>query len=226
VAVKSVRGAQNVELQAGRAEELAPGCELVARGAPPGQGVRLRVVKVTGLSSSQSAVINGRVEAVKPGDLFELDKWVAPDRPNLTVWVPPAATPAEIAAASTVFREFQKRHPESEMSIDPATLSPSHVVSWDGQAWSLRGPGGTRALGRQLSVAAIEAATASLAAAVEKPTFFLQLPPTPALIRSLDLGDSSRNSVIERTAAGWALSTCWPAAWPAPASTTHGSSWG
>jgi hypothetical protein len=194
VAVRNVKGGQ-VFLQGGRAEELAPGCELVARGTKPGQGPRLRVAEVMGLSSSRAAVVGGSPEAVKPGDLYELDRWVAPERPNLTVWTPSPASRGEIAAAVAVFNEFRRKHPELAISTDPTALAPSHVVSWDGQGWSLGGPGPSRPLGRQVSVTALEAAAAAVGTA-EKPVFFFQIPPPVELLRALELGAQSRNSAV------------------------------
>ncbi len=69
---------------------LREGCEL-KRVAPAGPPVELRITKVNGLASSEAVISDktGEASPVHVGDLFELTKWVAPDREQLRVFVGP-----------------------------------------------------------------------------------------------------------------------------------------
>ena len=87
-AVTSVdKGTGEIQIAGGRAMNLYPGCEL-KRIVPEIPAVGIKVVQVTGLSSSTAAIIeNGPGAAVKVGDLFQLDRWVVPAGESLRIYM-------------------------------------------------------------------------------------------------------------------------------------------
>lgn len=121
-----------VKLNGGLAMNLHEGCEL-KRIQPAGASARIRVTKVSGLSSSDAAIVEGG--EVKPGDLFVIDKWVAPDRAMLRAFVGPAAAQAEIESAEAAAKELRAR---GMLDEDPTAHAPTHVAEWDGRRWKVR----------------------------------------------------------------------------------------
>jgi hypothetical protein len=133
VAAGRVTGAV-VKLNGGLASGLQEGCELV-RVHPSGAAVRLRVSKITGIATSDAEVLEG--EAVRSGDLFELDKWTAPGGPILRLFVGTSAPESEILRAARFATAFKRR--ASSMWIDdPSERTPTHLIQWDGARWTLR----------------------------------------------------------------------------------------
>src|SRR5437016_7723408 len=68
-----------VHLQAGAGIGLNEGCELrkVGSRADTG-GARIRVTKVTGLSSSEAVILDS-LAGIQEGDLFQVVRWTVPD---------------------------------------------------------------------------------------------------------------------------------------------------
>jgi uncharacterized caspase-like protein len=99
VAVGYVDAAKKqLELNAGLAMRLHPGCEL-KRVEPASPPLRIRVTEVNGPASSNAEVIApGAITGVQEGNLFQLEKWVAPDEELLRVYIGPAI-PAELRSA-------------------------------------------------------------------------------------------------------------------------------
>lgn len=131
IAVGRVNG-KIVKLNGGLAMNLHEGCELKAIQAKD-VPARLRITKVTGLSTSDAILIEGA--ELKPGDLFLLDKWVAPDRDMLRVFIGPPAPRAQIESAVAAANELRRR---GMLDEDPTAHAPTHVIEWDGSHWQLR----------------------------------------------------------------------------------------
>jgi hypothetical protein len=159
VAAGRVNGSQ-VKLNGGLAMNLHEDCEL-KRVTPADPPVRIRVTKVNGLSSSDAMVVEGT--NVKPGDLFELDKWVVPDREMLRV--------------------LRRR---SMLTEDPTEHPPTHVVQWEKSQWTLREniPGAIPGvLGEMSADQILRVAPAGAHIAV-------LIPPASSLVESMSLGAS------------------------------------
>jgi hypothetical protein len=127
--------ASQVKLNGGLAMNLHEGCEL-ERIQPPASAampVRVRVIKVNGLSSSDAVIVDGA--GVREGDLFQMDKWVAPDRETLRVFIGAAAPPDEEQSAVAAAKELRLR---GMLDEDPTVHSPTHIVQWDRSRWTLR----------------------------------------------------------------------------------------
>lgn len=197
VAARNVAGRDAIALQGGRAEDLSPGCELVSR-RRDGAQVRIRITAVTGLSDSMATLVSGPLESIKAGDLFELDKWVAPDRPTLTVWVPPALAPSDWASMERTIAELRKKRTDLTFSTDPTVLAPTHTIFWDGRRWTLRSGDSVVACGRHPSTADLDKALTVTPPdrAGDRTVVYFQIPPPPDLVGALDLGARSHNSAI------------------------------
>lgn len=86
----------SVTLQGGWVHGLAVGSELRRLEAPANRATRIRVTALQGLGRSKAVLISeaqiANVE-VTPGQLFEIDTWVAPDQGTLKVWAPRTMSP-------------------------------------------------------------------------------------------------------------------------------------
>lgn len=156
VAVGAVRG-QEVELLGGAAMGLAEGATLV-RPAGARAKVRLTVTRVLGFGRSLAGVAapsDGDLATVSVGDLVEVERLalVAPEPLRVHVGdTLPLARVLAAARALAPLRASQALH----LVADPLQVDPTHVLSWRGGAWVLRGPDGAeRALGPSLDVAGL-----------------------------------------------------------------------
>ena len=69
-------GEDGIDLQGGLAAGLRPGTELKPGGATRDPALRLRVVNTSGWSRARAEVNAGDPAAIRPGDLFAVDRWV------------------------------------------------------------------------------------------------------------------------------------------------------
>ncbi len=138
VAVARVAGPA-IRLNGGLAMNLHDGCEL-KRVSPPKPEVEIRVTKVNGLATSDAVISGGSEDpTVRPGDLFEIVKWSAPDRELMRVWEGAAVPAGELRRMSAIAGELRKQ-PSIHWVEDPSADPPTHVLSWDAGTshWSLR----------------------------------------------------------------------------------------
>ncbi len=141
VAARKVTGT-TVELQGGRVLGLAIGCELVRMPKSSDEApVRIEITNVAGLSKSVAQVRSGPPESVRPGDLFQLDKWVQPEEGILRVYLPPK--PPTLARVMAVAKSVAALQLPGCVE-DPTVTPPDFVMSWNGSEWVLarNGPGG------------------------------------------------------------------------------------
>lgn len=123
-----------IKLDAGLAAGLHEGCELKRTGKPD---LEIRITKINGLSSSD-AIISRQADKdarAQPGDLFELLRWVVPDRELLRVYIPDPAPKAELKQALEVAQDLRQT-----LVSDPTSDLPTHILTWDPVArkWCLR----------------------------------------------------------------------------------------
>jgi hypothetical protein len=137
VAVERVDEDGRIVLLGGAALALGAGSELERTGAQPGAAsVRVRIEQVDGLARSRASVVRGDSARIRPGDLFELVRWVAPDEPFLRVFIPPPLAIQELQGATRRFAALC----DSEgirCVTDPIETTPTDLVSWDGAEWRL-----------------------------------------------------------------------------------------
>lgn len=195
VAVCAVMGPEAIRLQAGSAEGLTVGTELVrAQPSSPHSAERLRITAVTGLSNAEALLARGQIGSVHAGDLFQIDRWVAPDEAALTVWVPPPLSPQEERIALQAISELAKDR--RWRWIDDATETPAtHVITWDGQTWHLEHEGRSVSLGAHLSTHSVQNALAG--EITVRPTLAVILPAPASVTRRIDLGSQSHSPAID-----------------------------
>ena len=186
--------APNVYLQAGTASGLYPGCELKRN------ALRIRVTQVTGLNSSVAAMLAGDVTAVQEGDLFQLDRWVAPEFANLRVYVP---KPIALATLQAVAKNARAAAVAAGVKWveDPTVETPGAVMSWQGASWLLeKNPAGEAPvdLGPSPAAARIGQALKAMKAA----SIFLLAPVPGELQLRIGAGTARESLVLEDSPAG------------------------
>src|SRR5579871_3123882 len=150
-----------IELDGGYALGLGVGSELVKKtvdsDSPKTSGppVRIRITELEGFTRSKGELIAPATpKQVEAGDLFELEKWVAPEHSRLKVWLPPATLAAEeIDAVAKELAGLQSSG-KVEWVADPVMTSPSYLISWDGNNWNLiKGGAAPQNLGKKPTTA-------------------------------------------------------------------------
>lgn len=205
-------------LQAGRALGFGRGTEFRPFDAGRDTSVRLKVVAVTGMSSSLAVSATGRMPALEPGTLLVLDRWGSADDVALRTWVPASVASDELQTAAASFRSL-RAEPSVAWVDDPTALRDDgralYVVSHDAAGWFVQSRSGTTRLAAATAasvLAAIRSDESKLTARAEHdaaaarqakpagratPRLFVLLPPTETLRRALDIGAGSNNDAVQ-----------------------------
>jgi hypothetical protein len=185
-----------VELQGGAAIGLRPNAELAPYGGRPGNGaVRLRIIKVSGLSSATAEVLEGERDSLRAGDLFTIVRWAPPPAAGLRVWMPAPALDGP-ARARLIGELAQLRDATTIEWIDdptalPADSTPLGIVRWGTGGWILEVPGKPAVpLSRSLSASPLRNLRG-------KVRLFVFLPPSQQLAAGLMLGRGTRNDLVD-----------------------------
>ena len=189
-----VRDEVIAELQGGQAMGLSKGSELKKITADAAEKpVRLRVTAVKGLNSSEAMVVEGVAATLKQGDLFAIDRWTAPERADLKVWIPPGVTKSELARAAQEVAALQKST-AVDLVDDPTEQTPAYVVQYEAAGWKAFMPDGkTQALG-------IAPAMSKFASGITtRSPMFVNLPPSMELKQAIKLGRGTSRLSIEVT---------------------------
>jgi len=161
---------------------------LVPYGRRPGGGaVRLRIVKVSGLSSSTAEVLEGERDSIRAGDLFAIERWAPPPAAGLRVWIPAPALDGPARAQLIDDVAHLQDSPGVELIGDPTALpadsTPLTIVRWGGKAgWVLE------ATGKPLR---------ALRGVRGKVRLFVFVPPSQQLAAGLALGRGTRNDLVD-----------------------------
>lgn len=183
VAVRRVTGSA-IKLNGGLAMSLHEGCEL--RRVMPGKApVKIRIARVTGVSTSDALIVGNNGD-IRAGDLFELDKWVVPDRELLRVYVGRPAPHAELRTVANVVRDLRKSR-AVKLVEDPTEQPPTHVLTWDGvrSKWRLTE---NRRAASPVWLDRLSPETVARQALTSGASLYLLVPPSVALSRALELG--------------------------------------
>jgi broad specificity phosphatase PhoE len=158
------------------------------------KAIRLRVVEVTGLSSSVAELIDKTANSasIQKGDAFEIDRWAFPGGATLAVWLPAAMPLKDVVQAAAVFTRLQER-PGLTWVQDPTEVTPTHIIRWTGKTWELRAPTKILDLGSNPT----EEFLSAQLQAEGKVSLFVDLPPPAELVNNLPLGPDSENSAID-----------------------------
>lgn len=126
-----------VWLDIGRVSGVGPRSEFASVNTSGGAaGVKLRVTNLQGIARSTAEVVSPAGTKVSPGEIFMLTKLVPPQSDPLLFWLWPATmSQDEIAAAAAQIRAA------GVVSVkDPAEEPWTHILSWDGNDWTLQQP--------------------------------------------------------------------------------------
>jgi hypothetical protein len=214
--------ADTAHLQGGLALGFGAGTELVqlvSDKAKTPNPIRLKIVAVTGMSSSLATAVSGKASTLQPGTLFVVDKWAAPDAPVLRVFIPPAVSAAELEAATRSLGELKGNSTVAWVD-DPSAISddvrPFFLLFPTKTGWRARSPLGTTKSIASPTAADVVAAVTSLNAELAQraahdsmaakakanvvalpPLVFVVLPPTSQLRAAIHLGAGTANTAIE-----------------------------
>jgi uncharacterized caspase-like protein len=182
------------DLQGGIAMGLTKNSELrKLKGGANEKAVRLRVTEVKSLDSSEAIVIEGNAATLKPGDLFVIDLWAAPERADLKVWIPPADTREDLARAGQEVTALGKSD-RVELVNDPTEHTPAYVVQYDQSGWrALMPDGASQVIGPAQALSKFASAIATHS------PMFVNLPPSSEFRQALKLGAGTRRPAIEVT---------------------------
>ncbi|MEK6324977.1 MAG: caspase family protein [Acidobacteriota bacterium] len=189
-----VRDKVIAELQGGQAMGLSKGSELKKLTADANEKpVRLRVTEVKGLNSSEAMVIEGSAATLKQGDLFAIDRWAAPERADLKVWIPPSVSKSELARAAQEVAAL-RQSTTVDLVDDPTEQTPAYVVQYEEAGWKALMPDGrTQALG-------LAPAMSKFASGITmRSPMFVNLPPSTELKQAIKLGPGTSRLSIEVT---------------------------
>lgn len=187
-----VRDGVIAELQGGQAMGLSKGTELQKLSAGPSEKpVRLRVTEVKGLNSSEAMVIEGSAATLKQGDLFVINRWAAPERADLKVWIPPPISKTDLARAAQEVAALRKST-TVELVDDPTEQTPAYVVEHEAAGWKALMPDGRT---QTLGLAPVISKFAS--GITNRAPMFVNLPPSTELKQAIKLGPGTSRLSIE-----------------------------
>lgn len=191
-----------IKLNGGLAMNLNEGCEL-KRVAPGKPTVKIRVTRVNDLSSSDAALSQpSDGERVQPGDLFVLEKWVAPDRALLHVYIGKGRSRADLdrdIGALAALRKLTK----VDWVEDPTVQAPTHRLSWNSSKskWALTDLTANSApiLMQSLTPKALERFLPRSA------KLFVQIPPAAEMVAALRLENMAADTTDSPEKADYVL---------------------
>jgi len=182
------------DLQGGQAMGLSKGTELKKLTTGPAEKpVRLRITEVKGLNRSEAMVIEGSPATLKPGDLFSISRWAAPERADLKVWIPPALPKADLERAAQELAVLRESN-SVELVLDPTEQSPTYLVQYEASGWKALMPGG-----RSQALAGTSAVAKLASGMTGRPPLFINLPPSTELRQAIKIGPGTNRTSIEIT---------------------------
>lgn len=194
-----------IELLGGVADGIRIDCQFKKVTEPNSMGnIRVQVTAMNGMSRCTARVIQGDIKELKSGDLFELDKWVAPREACMRIFLPLSGLPHKqlirMAAKIAQIRESSR----VQWIEDPTESSPSHIIAWNGDTWNLEflNNGETLTLGKNPGRETIlKKLFRARRGETTKPRVFLQLPLSVQVAGAVcsDLGDYSHSISVSST---------------------------
>lgn len=177
-----------VQLEGGTALGIYPNTEL-HRVASSGTDslTRIRIIKVHGINRSVAEVIAGDLRSIHSSDLFEIDRWSLPDEALLRVWLPPSGTFLHTSFEHAMGQlNALKTAMGSSWVDDPTEESPTHVISWDSNGWSLKYGKNMVMIGRELNPDKFKSILDGSATGGQT-KLFAYMPPTEELASALQV---------------------------------------
>jgi|CXWL01.1.fsa_nt_gi hypothetical protein len=212
LAVEGLRG-DHWQIRGGSAVGLYPGCEIVPASTGEESGhqaqpmLRLRIDSVDGPGKATAVCVQGDPQRIKPGDLFQVDRWVAAPDARLRFWTSVPIDPEVLQRAVVEFGKLA-RNAAVRWVADPTEQTPTHMVSWTGSTWVVSGPSN-----RPVEVAASAARVLEVLGRERSPgpvpAVFVLIPPSAAVITGLalhaDATDAPAQLVRKESAAQYVL---------------------
>jgi hypothetical protein len=178
-----------IELNGGTALNLTDSSELVKKGSA---GIRIKIVNVQGLTSSEARCITNNIAEIKPGDLFEIVKWGVPGQPDILVYSPP-----EKFSYDQLLSQVRKlKQFSSDQKIrwinDPTSTRADYIIFFSGKGWQITGRNRViHDLGNSINLMDLKTILKG-----KDRSLFVQLPPFEGLLNKIDIGDTSANNAI------------------------------
>jgi len=178
-----------IEMMGGYAVNLTDSSELIKKGS---SGVRIKIIKVKGLSTSDATCISDNIVEIKPGDLFELDKWGVPERPDMLVYSPPEQfSYDQLLEQANQLKQFALDH-KIRCVNDPTSILVDYVIFFSDKGWQITDRNQViRKLGNKINLVDLQKIIKG-----KDLTLFVQLPPFSGLLSKIDIGDTSRNNAV------------------------------
>lgn len=198
-AAEKVESDGTIVLQAGWGAGLSPGSELRRLESDSGQpALRIRVLDSPQMASCKAEVVSGSSASISSGDLFELERWAAPRRAGLKVWIPQAS----LDSSTLLQLAKQIRQCVTELGlawIDDPVDGAGLVLGWE-DGWVVRDAAGNAAqFGPILSLGELRRHLSEALQGDDKPSgLFVHLPTPLGLAFPLD--PSGRWSMVETSA--------------------------
>jgi hypothetical protein len=177
-AVVKVSG-KRITFQAGLAAGIRKNCELKKLSNNDRKpAVKVQVTEVYGLNFCQAEVIQGDAGKIRVGDLFEIDRWVAPREARMRVLIPGSNLSRERLFSISGKIAALKNSNRIQWVEDPTEIDPTHIMSWYQSSWRIvTRDGKVMELGKQPGAdAIIEKIMRSRPVGSKKLRFFLHLP--------------------------------------------------
>jgi hypothetical protein len=178
-----------IALNGGTAVNLSDSSELVKKGST---SVRIKILKVKGLTSSDAKCISNNIAEIKPGDLFEVVKWGLPGRPDMLVYSPPEKfSYNQLLDQAKKLKQFA-----SDQKIrwinDPTSILADYVVFFSDKGWQMIDSNRViRNLGNTINLIDLKKIIHG-----KNHSLFLQLPSFSGLLSKIEIGETSKNSAI------------------------------
>ena len=194
--IDSVLGKSTVRLRGGSALGLAPGCQLVRA---TGERTRLELTRVD-LGASEAKVLGDPPSAaLRAGDLYKLETWVASPQAALKVFFSKDGPEKEaILATAQVLASLHGRNGLRAISEPAEQIRPTHVLYWHEAAYHLeRFP----AEGKPESLGVAPSAENILGAlqGASNVRLWAMLPPDRSLAAAIRLGAGTANAAVTLT---------------------------
>jgi hypothetical protein len=134
-AIVDTKGDGTVLLDIGPVADIGVGSEFTEVSAANGVKAVLRVTDSLGIARSKAVVAPPAAAAtVHAKDIVELTKWVPAPRPVVNFYAGPAnITLAQVRAAVRTLRDAHVN-----LAGDPSLEAWTHIVSWNGKAWTVQ----------------------------------------------------------------------------------------
>jgi len=178
-----------IELNGGTAINLSDSSELVKKGST---NVRIKIVRLKGLTSSDAKCISNNIAEIKPGDLFDVVKWGVPGRPDMLVYSPPEKfTYDQLLSQVKKVKQFA-----SDQKIrwinDPTLILAGYVIFFSEKGWQMTDRNHIiHDLGNTINLPELKKIIKG-----KDPSLFVQLPPFSGLLGKIDVGNTSNNNAI------------------------------